>query len=255
MAILSENLKRRIVHAIADALYGQELIDAIENSIDSQGIQGDAGPKGDKGDTGETGSQGIQGPVGPQGAQGIQGVQGNQGLQGSPFAIAKVYSSVAALQADTSPSGISAGQFAIIDTGNVNDADNARLYLWNGSVYSFIVDMSGAIGLQGPQGAQGIQGVQGPVGSQGPAGASGTVIHKGLYSMNQLNQSVFTVTFPDVGTTNYIVVGTIQELSGSHPRHLTPVVIAKTSNSFTFETNQTTDGSLNYKLQWMLALL
>lgn len=73
--------------------------------------------------------------------------------------------------------------------------------------------------------------------------------------MNQLNQSVFTVTFPDVGTTNYIVVGTIQELSGSHPRHLTPIVIAKTSNSFTFETNQTTDGSLDFKLQWMLALL
>lgn len=243
MAILSENLKRRIIYAIADALYAEELISAIENSIDS---------KGEKGDTGDTGPQGA---VGPQGPQGVQGVQGSQGIQGAPFAVAKIYSSVAALTADTSPTEISAGQFAIIDTGNINDEDNAKLYLWNGSNYSFIVDMSGATGVQGPQGIQGLQGLQGPIGPQGPAGASGTVIHKGLYSMNQLNQSVFTVTFPDVGTTNYIVVGTIQELSGSHPRHLTPIVIAKTSNSFTFETNQTTDGSLDFKLQWMLALL
>jgi hypothetical protein len=98
------------------------------------------------------------------------------------FTIAKTYASVAALEADTAPTGISAGQFAVIDTGNPDDSDNNRLYLWNGSVYSYVTDLSGATGITGqtgPQGPQGDagptgpQGIQGEVGPTGPSGATG----------------------------------------------------------------------------------
>ena len=125
------------------------------------------------------GPTGAQGATGSQGIQGIQGVTGPTGATGLGFAIAKIYASVAALTADTSPTGIIAGQFAIIDTGNVSDTDNARLYLWSGTNYTYTTDLSGASGIQGPQGTQGtqgptgIQGIQGIQGVTGPTGAQG----------------------------------------------------------------------------------
>lgn len=64
------------------------------------------------------------------------------------FTIAKTYVSVAALLADTSPTGITAGQFAIINTGDVQDPENSRLYLWDGAIYIYQMDLSGASGIQ-----------------------------------------------------------------------------------------------------------
>jgi hypothetical protein len=140
-----------------------------------QGVAGATGPQGPSGATGNTGATGPQGAVGPQGPQGDAGIG---------FTIAKTYASVAALEADTAPTGISAGQFAVIETGDPDDSDNNRLYLWNGSVYSFITDLSGATGITGatgPTGPQGVAGPQGPSGAtgatgpQGPGGATGDV--------------------------------------------------------------------------------
>ena len=101
------------------------------------------------------------------------GYVGSKGDTGLGFTIAKTYSSVAALTADTSPTGIVAGQFAIIDTGNVNDAENSRLYLWTGSTYNYVNDLSGAIGLTGPQGTAGYTGSAGTSGYTGSAGTNG----------------------------------------------------------------------------------
>jgi hypothetical protein len=108
--------------------------------------------------------------VGPTGPQGPQGPQGEAGMG---FTIAKTYASVAALEADTLPTGITAGQFAVIDTGNPDDSDNNRLYLWNGSAYSYVTDLSGATGITGATGPQGPQGDTGPTGPQGETGAIG----------------------------------------------------------------------------------
>jgi hypothetical protein len=101
--------------------------------------------------------------------QGIQGIQGVVGDTGLGFIIAKVYASVAALQADTAPVDIEPGQFAIITTVSANDVDNSKIYLWDGFAYSYINDLSGAAGIQGVQGIQGIsvQGIQGIQGIQG----------------------------------------------------------------------------------------
>lgn len=120
-----------------------------------------------KGPKGDTGAQGPQGPQGVPGAQGIQGPQGPTGLQGpkgetgAPFAVSKVYSSVAAMNAGYATDGVPVGGFVVIDTGNVEDEDNAKLYMKGASSYQYITDLSGAEGMQGPTGETGPQGPQG----------------------------------------------------------------------------------------------
>ena len=98
--------------------------------------------------------------VGPQGKQGIQGVQGIQGERGEPFTIAKVYESVAAMNAGFATDSVAPGAFVII-ASDVAEEDNAKLYCKGETSYVFIVDMSGMQGIQGPQGIQGVQGIQG----------------------------------------------------------------------------------------------
>lgn len=116
------------------------------------------GPKGDKGETGERGPQGIQGP---------------QGAKGDPFTIAKTYQSVTAMNAGFATDTVKEGQFVMIDTGNVNNADNAKLYVKGKTAYTYITNLSGATGIQGPQGVQGQQGVRGETGPAGAKGADG----------------------------------------------------------------------------------
>lgn len=132
------------------------------------------GPKGDKGDTGPQGPKGERGPQGPQGVQGPQGnvgPQGPQGVPGKPFGIKKAYNSVADMNANFS-SDLDEGDFCII-ASNVEDKDNADLYVRQGTKMKLIVDLSGATGIQGPAGPQGKQGVQGPQGNVGPQGPKG----------------------------------------------------------------------------------
>ena len=121
------------------------------------------GPKGDKGDQGPQGAPGERGPQGPQGVQGPQGNVGPQGIQGvpgKPFDIKKAYNSVADMNANFS-SDLDEGDFCVI-ASNVEDKDNADLYVRQGTKMKLIVDLSGATGIQGPAGPQGKQGVQGP---------------------------------------------------------------------------------------------
>ena len=148
-------------------------------SAGSTGTQGSIGFTGSAGSTGTQGSAGFTGSAGSTGTQGSAGFTGSVGYTGSRgdtglgFVIAKSYSSVAALTADTSPTSIVAGQFAVIETGNVNDAENSRLYLWSGTAYSYVSDLSGAQGITGPQGNVGFTGSAGSTGSVGSTGTVG----------------------------------------------------------------------------------
>ena len=144
------------------------------------GSVGPTGPQGLTGNTGSLGPTGPQGNLGPTGPTGLKGDQGNigpTGATGQGFSIAKIYTSVANLLADTSPSGITAGQFAIVETSDPNDPENSRLYLWDGTQYVFTTDLSGAQGIQGPTGPQGNLGPTGPTGADstvpGPLGPTG----------------------------------------------------------------------------------
>ena len=127
--------------------------------------EGKIGPQGEKGDTGAQGVQGIQGERGEQGEQGQQGIQG---VAGKDFSIAETFPSVASMNGD----GLTKGDFVIISS-TVEDPDNAKLYLWDGTDFSFITDMSGATGIKGETGEQGIQGPQGIPGEQGKQGIQG----------------------------------------------------------------------------------
>jgi hypothetical protein len=149
-----------------------------------------AGPRGLPGYTGSAGSDGTIGYNGSVGSTGFTGSQGNTGLG---FRIAKSYVSVAALTADTSPTGIVAGEFAIIETGNVDDADNSRLYLWSGTAYTYVNDLSGAAGITGPAGTTGFTGSAGSSGTTGftgSAGADGVIGYNGSAGTNGFTGSI-----------------------------------------------------------------
>jgi hypothetical protein len=57
------------------------------------------------------------------------------------------YSSVAELEADKTP--YNDGLFAMVNTGDVENPEDARLYIRKSGKWVFVVDMSGAIGLTG----------------------------------------------------------------------------------------------------------
>lgn len=83
----------------------------------------------------------------------LQGAQGEQGPQGAPFAIYKTYVSIAAMNADAA--NVPDGAFVLIETGNVDDEDNSKLYVRTAdgtSAFEFVTDLSGAQGIKGDNG-------------------------------------------------------------------------------------------------------
>ena len=151
----------------------QEYLASLKGAKGDKGETGAAGAKGDKGDRGETGA------VGPQGAEGAQGPAGQKGEKGDPFSIAKVYKSVAEMNSGYAADGVPQGGFVVINTGNVEDEDNAKLFYKGTAKYEYLTDLSGAQGMTGPKGETGATGKQGPVGPQGENGAKGDKGEKG----------------------------------------------------------------------------
>ena len=137
-------------------------------------IKGATGAQGPKGDTGATGPKGATGSTGPQGPA------------GEAFAIAKTYASISAMNSGYASDGVKVGQFVMIDTGNINDADNAKLYVKGSSAYTYITDLSGATGMTGPQGAKGATGATGPQGAKGDKGDKGDAFTYADFTSAQL---------------------------------------------------------------------
>lgn len=137
------------------------------------GDKGEKGSQGERGLQGEQGVQGLQGIPGEKGERGEKGEQGAKGEKGDPFRISKTYTSVAAMNAGYASDGVPEGAFVAINTGNVDDEENARLYIKGESAYVFFLDLSGAQGIKGEKGEQGEQGIQGVQGERGPQGEQG----------------------------------------------------------------------------------
>ena len=73
--------------------------------------------------------------------------------RGDPFEIAVEYASLSDLTSNNNPtpSEYTPAEFDLaIITSSVEDADNAKLYMYNGSTWDFISDMSGATGPMRP---------------------------------------------------------------------------------------------------------
>ena len=129
--------------------------EVLANLQGPRGLKGDKGDTGEKGDKGDTGSQGPKGEQGDPGSQGPQGEPGPKGDQGEPFQIRKIYDSVTSMEADYNNPGIEEGDFVLINTDDVGDPDNAKLYVKGPTGWQFVTDLSGAQGIQGPQGTPG----------------------------------------------------------------------------------------------------
>lgn len=83
-------------------------------------------------------------------------LKGNiRGAQGEGFQIKKTYDSVAAMNAGYETDNVPLYGFVLIDTGDVNDAENARLYVKGDTAYNFLCDLSGAQGIKGEKGEKG----------------------------------------------------------------------------------------------------
>ena len=164
--------KSQTDEAIARAVEEIELTPGPAGPQGEPGVPGKDGQPGEPGPAGADGAVGPQGPKGDAGATGATGPTGPQGPAGSPFAVAKVYPSVAAMEAGYATDGVVEGGFVVIDTGNVNDEENARLYMKGATAYTYITDMSGAQGMTGPEGPTGATGATGPAGADGVGIAS-----------------------------------------------------------------------------------
>lgn len=74
------------------------------------------------------------------------------GERGDPFEIAKTYTSVAEMNAGFATDGVYLNKFVLIENGNVNDPENARLYIKKNTGYAYLTDLSGSQGIKGETG-------------------------------------------------------------------------------------------------------
>lgn len=111
---------------------------------------------------------------------------------GDAFTIVKTYPSIQAMEDDYNNPEVKAGQFVMIDTGNVENEEDSRLYLKGDTEWKFISDLSGAQGIQGLSAYQvavqhGFKGTEaewlislkGEKGETGPKGDKGDTGEKG----------------------------------------------------------------------------
>lgn len=111
---------------------------------------------------------------------------------GDAFTIVKTYSSVQAMEDDYNNPEVKTGQFVMIDTGDVENEEDSRLYLKGDTEWKFISDLSGAQGIQGLSAYQvavqhGFEGTEaewlislkGEKGETGPKGDKGNTGEKG----------------------------------------------------------------------------
>ena len=68
---------------------------------------------------------------------------------GNAFTYKKEYPSVAAMEADWGTADVKLGEYVLINTNDVEDPDDAKVYLKTQEGWKFIVDLSGMQGIQG----------------------------------------------------------------------------------------------------------
>lgn len=68
---------------------------------------------------------------------------------GDAFTYKKEYPSIEAMEADWGTADVKLGEYVIINSNNVEDPDDARVYLKTQNGWKFIVDLSGMQGIQG----------------------------------------------------------------------------------------------------------
>lgn len=217
-----------------DATYNFTIPKGDKGETGPQGPIGETGAKGDKGDTGisvasietttsseddgvnvvkitlsdktyksfnvkngskgSTGSQGPQGERGATGERGPQGERGEDGKDGKDFSILKTYTSITNMNSDAA--NVPEGSFVLISS-NVEDVDNAKLYVKNKTGFGFLADLSGAQGIKGDKGDQGVKGDQGIQGPKGDTGVGIKTATQTVTSTDDGGENVYKVTLTD----------------------------------------------------------
>ena len=85
--------------------------------------------------------------------------------EGVGFKADKTYPSIEAMNEGYATDGVRMYGFVIIDTGNTEDEDNAKLYIKTPDGYEFLTDLSGAQGIKGDKGDKGDPGYMLPLDS------------------------------------------------------------------------------------------
>lgn len=111
---------------------------------------------------------------------------------GDAFTIVKTYPSIQAMEDDYNNPEVKTGQFVMIDTGDVENEEDSRLYLKGDTEWKFISDLSGAQGIQGLSAyqvavqhdfegteAEWLISLKGEKGETGPKGDKGNTGEKG----------------------------------------------------------------------------
>lgn len=161
---------------------------------------------------------------------------------GDAFTIVKTYPSIQAMQDDYNNPEVKTGQFVMIDTGNVENEEDSRLYLKGNTEWKFISDLSGAQGIQGlsayqvavqhgfkgtedewlislkgekgetgPKGDKGDTGDKGATGERGPKGDTGS----GLNIKGELN-SDSELPMDGVSGDAYLIAGKLYVYVGEN---------------------------------------
>lgn len=81
--------------------------------------------------------------------------------EGIGFRIAKTYPSIEALHDSFVTDDVPLYGFAAIETGDVNNVDNAKLFIKTPDGYQYLIDLSGAQGIKGDKGDKGDRGEPG----------------------------------------------------------------------------------------------
>lgn len=166
-----------------DATFAFDVTDGKNGTDGKDGIDGINGIDGSDGEDGKDGKDGtsvthswdgtvlkITSASGETSAD-LKGEKGDKGDKGDGFSIAKTYGSIAAMNAGFSSDGVPINGLVLINTGDVQDEDNAKLFVKLQYGYSYLTDLSGSQGIKGDPGSPGDTGPRG-VGISGIAKTS-----------------------------------------------------------------------------------
>lgn len=84
-----------------------------------------------------------------------------RGSSDTVLVIEREYDSVEAMQLAAATDEVPEGHYVLINTGNVEDPDHAKVYIKGADGYELVADLSGATGAQGLQGEKGTDGAPG----------------------------------------------------------------------------------------------
>ena len=146
---------------------------------------------------------------GEMGATGPQGATGETGPAGAPFTIYRTYATIALMEADFA--NVPDGSFVAIQS-NVEDPDNAKLYLRGNSEFTFITDMSGATGIHGDKGDTGDDGKAGAQILLSTSGRNGSLSSTGCPAQPTL----YIATEQDLSEIQTMMLAFLSNVDESH---------------------------------------